>query len=810
MRRPAYSLKPASASAPSRRAVGALFVTAVALAACGDDTAEVAPGEGSAVAAPTAAPAPADGPGDVEPPSFDGLTEVALLEDGAFQLRWAAATDNLTGPEAIRYEVFHTIEPFGEPDPVLRPLATSAPGATEHVVRAPLDTGRFFVRAVDAAGNASGWGVVLEQRARRPWTRAEDGTLVSELAECEVFEPGRAVCVGAGGYAARWDRDHWTRLEASDAADLKLADVPGGLLLFSPVGHLYQFEPNGPLLPVSTGFVDQTPRTPLRQVAEDFNGLRYWIDAEERVFVGVDSGFRPMERPIGVELEGCRTLRGLGFNAVAGFAVCGDGAVYSVSAAEPGMRWLSLTANTPVDLPRGLAELRAPHDTQATVVTGTELRRVSVGGWSLLVDAATLGADELGRPVNHEDRWYVPSSAGVVSDATGTWGIVPGTQGDVVGVLAPTALEPADQLTAIFSNGAVGRVRRGQMSWVVEAGPTGFALPRQTPDGLLALASDGTPGVFRHDGTQWRRVADAPPLDDGTVLAGLGPAPRGLYAWGVSTAGDGVLLESAGRGWTGATLRYIQPPPPVDPDVGMVFDEPMELGPQPVEPLAGVDASRLDTPQPRLEAVLDVAITADGRAAAGTATGQMWWRIAEGWLLVADLPNAIDALALDAGDAWVAVSGGTVVRCWRDRCDAEVPQPAEAPMSAAAWWHDAEGLTVLDDAGAVWRFVAAEWTDGATARTTPMETTPVGTWQQVAAAPAAAPRERVVQRLHTDAVDVVWTDADTVVALRDGRAITLAERPDGLALVRWRDGWALLTEIGLLTLGEVVPARPAP
>lgn len=103
--------------------------------------------------APTDCPLTTDLCGDALAPTFAGLTSAALTATGA-ELCWGAASDDVTAPGDLVYDVYQGTAPgaqtFASP-----PLRTTAPGATCQAVEG-LTPGQEYcwvVRARDAAGN---------------------------------------------------------------------------------------------------------------------------------------------------------------------------------------------------------------------------------------------------------------------------------------------------------------------------------------------------------------------------------------------------------------------------------------------------------------------------------------------------------------------------------------------------------------------------------------------------------------------------------------------------------------------------------
>jgi hypothetical protein len=98
---------------------------------------------------------------DHAPPKFAGLESATTCIPGpigagrtsSYQLRWAAATDNVTPSSKIVYEVYQATKAGGEN--FSRPTYTAAPGATSFdTPQLPSEQSFYFVvRARDRAGN---------------------------------------------------------------------------------------------------------------------------------------------------------------------------------------------------------------------------------------------------------------------------------------------------------------------------------------------------------------------------------------------------------------------------------------------------------------------------------------------------------------------------------------------------------------------------------------------------------------------------------------------------------------------------------
>ncbi len=86
------------------------------------------------------------------PPKFDGVQDVAPASATSLQVAWAAATDDKTAPESIRYNVYAAASDMGQAFGT--PQVTSAPGATSVLLtNLDADTEYFVVvRAEDSDG----------------------------------------------------------------------------------------------------------------------------------------------------------------------------------------------------------------------------------------------------------------------------------------------------------------------------------------------------------------------------------------------------------------------------------------------------------------------------------------------------------------------------------------------------------------------------------------------------------------------------------------------------------------------------------
>lgn len=789
-------------------------------------------GDGDGASAPSGPAAPAaavddDGPRlpdrDVFPPRFDGVQRVELLGQGVYRVAWSPAEDDVSPGETIAYQVLHMVEPWRSPSDDDTPLTSSLPGFDSIDVAIDGPTGRFYVRAVDQAGNASPWGEGLEQRSTRPWVSVPDGDPIARVDDCAPLEPGRVLCVGEDGFAARWDRDHWSRLNAVDGVQLRLHPGPNDLWVWSAWGHLYRAPLSGELESTALSFEGGEPDTPLRQFAADHVGLHWWVGATGQTWIGGGGRFLPMTSPLALpNLTACPGLTGIAFGETAAFASCTGGAVYSVGLGEPGLRWLSLTTTTTFDIDAGLRRVVADGDGGARFVFHDAIRSVGVGGWQteLAAGDAVSGAPAArNMPTRFRDlvrtsfALWAASDIGLLELDDDTWRFVPGTAGDIAAVVPPTPIEPRGVYTLIHTDGAVSRVGRGRTQWLVEPPVSGFFAAHPVEGGVVALRRGSDRGVWRHDGTDWSRVTGAlpDPLVDAGEPTAMAVSPNGerVVVATVDDEGAPTLWTLTGGAFRAAPWLAIEPPDPDDvaDDAEVEGDEP-ELGPDgeplPPPPLAGVALDTLDpevAPVPTPEPILAIALDDDGRVVAAGAT-TIWWRIDDGWLHVHAFDSDVHDVGLDAGEAWIARTESDVLRCWRDRCDADVENAGWPPSDVVASWHDEAGWHVLDAAGALHRFAPGE-IDPELEDRPRLDQTPPGEWIEVAPAPADLPSGTLVRRLRRGAVDVFATDDGGVHTLVDAVWTRQATEPDAVALVAVDDVWAVVTDAGLVTAGDV-------
>lgn len=789
-----------------------------AVVGCG----ESAPEQAAPEAAPQVAPAPEAPTRDVTAPQFAGLESVALAGYEFYALTWQAGSDDQTPPEALRYEVFHVVEPYRELDDTVEPIAMSEPGATSIVLALDAVPGRFYVRAVDEAGNRSTHTVGIAQRSRRPWIRVEDGSALARMTDCIVEDRGE-VCVGEDGLAVRWRDDAWRPIALGTAAAMQIAETLAGTFLYSEVGHLFTLDGDEATL-IDLRFLGEPPTLPFRQFTADDLGLRYWIDGAGRLYVGADREFRSTTRPLALaEGDACASLRGIGFTAAAGFALCEDGTAYSSNHARAGRTWQSLTPNADFPLAGGIRQVYADADNAAIVGDALGIRRVGVGGWSPLllteypdtVHPLDIPSDgprpsRMGRMLTTDDAFYAVSDLGLLERRGSGWRVVDDTEGPLVG-----ASESGRSWTLFYEDGAVASVRN-RRTWVQPPRAADVRFTDVLADGTRVVVRDGeASGLWTLSGGSWERISREGLPSDGQVLGLRGPADRPI-AYG--TRGDvGEIWTLTAAGWRRATRRVLLPPEP--PDAASAPTEPA-LGPDglpvpptpaPPPPLAHRAMTPAEAEASALPPIVDADADATGRGVAISAH-EVWWRDDGGWMRLTTRPGTLSAVALDVGETYVLVENGETIRCWRDVCGAGVVESGTPPADVVRTWRAPHGLVAMASNGATRVFepgsappeAQALWID-------PASEAPAGGWVGEGDALPASMVDEVIQRLTTDAHDVLWLSDGSLLTHDGERWAMQGTRDDVLSLLAARSDWAVLTGVGTLKLDDVATrTRPQP
>ncbi len=763
---------------------------------------------------------------DLQPPLFAGVQTVELLGEHLLRATWDPARDNLTPADAITYEVYHHIDLFREPSDDDEPVAVSAPGATSLAFEAQLP-GEVYVRAVDDAGLRSPIGGTLYQRVQRPIVSALDSRPVAQLLSCATIGPGLTACVGRDGFAARWDRDHWTTLDVPAGLTWNLERTPDATWLFSELGHLYRLGADASLEPIGVRF-DHPPSLPLRHFTVGPLGLMYWIDAAGAVFVGVPGDFRRMQRPLALPAsEGCTRLQTLVFDGPAGFAVCDDGTVYSARLDSASLRWTSLTVSTPHDFNSSMVGVFASDDTGGLMFGPDGVHRVGVGGWTPILpmgqpldnyDPRSSAPNTLSQVEKHGADIIAATDIGILRGPEGFFNRITDTDHPAAGFVLPMPLQPDDLIGLITPDASVGTVQAERLQWTTPPRLTGFIAGAPLPDGHLLAATQDE--LYLLSGDQWASIAPTPvstdaPLDLRFVHR---DAVRGTLLAGVAGQGGGTLLKRTASGWAPLTLlvrdlqaeeRNLQrmleaaerararqstneaegssavPDPPVIP----------------LQPMLGRVARAGELPPP--SEPVDIDTHPDGRGVIAT-RHEVWWRLSDStWVLLLQRQGTIDAVALDAGDGFVLSEDGRAIRCVRDLCEGQAPDAANAPGDSRALWKNALGLhAMLNDASVV-RFEPAVVPDDAPPLTSVVEL-PAGSWVEVQpATDAALPDGQIEGRTLVGEQDLIWLADGSVYELIDNNWTRQGQLPAGFTL--WSDGstWGIFGPRGLLTLAPV-------
>jgi len=790
------------------------------IGACGADEGDADPGEATT-------PAPSGEPvderlvleNDVDhiPPIFDGLQEIELIGEQTYRFSWEPARDNVSRSPTIVYEVALVQDAFSTPDADVTPDARSRPGEVSMVATIEGRGGRFFSRAVDQAGNASAWTAPLSQRSSRPWIAAHDGRPLGTVRDCGVVDAARTVCVGTDGFAARWERDRWIRLDVPDADELRVAHTVQGPFIYSTEGHLLAVEPSGELRAVHVRFGPEMPTLPIRQFTTDPLGLHYWIDADGRVYLGPEGEARRARFPLGIiDIEECETLQGVAFSDRAGFAVCSEGAVYSVSALNARWQWLALTASTPFELPDGFHGAWSSDDARALIRTHAGLREVAVGGWTrvALPERPLPGARPDAIPMRigsyhvEGDVAFLGTDIGLWRRSGDGWTPVPGLEGDVVTYQPPAPLDPPGQLAAIYVDTGVATVNAGRRAWRATPVPRGIVAGHtQCAAGPIAITHGENPGLWRAEEGVWTRVSNLPtelnaPSARIDALRGC-PSERGamILAASYDVPSDGedarvsAIWEWTGTTWARATLVFLPPPPAREPEEGA-----------PPPALTGVPPARAAEGVVRtLDPVVDADFAADGRAIAITER-DVWWRVTGGWLHLATptTASALRGVSLDAGETYLLVHGEdgalAFTRCWRDQC-VEAPPPMGDEAIVQSWRSD-EGRLSMTAAGAVARFVPAAFETPAREVARDHET-PRGTWHNVEEALDQVDDLRIIRRSVGIGPLVVVDEGHHLYERVDGQWISQGHVRGFLDITGDHGAWYVLGADGLLALDTV-------
>jgi hypothetical protein len=816
-------------------------VVALALAMLAGACAERAStGDGAVEAVEPREPAAAEPPEirhdiDEHPPAFDGLESVELVGLETFHLRWSAASDDRTPSERIRYRVYHLVEPFAELSADTSPIYTTAPGATQARFANAAPAGRYYVRAVDEAENMSAIGEGILQRSARPLLRTEPGVMPAALTACVPIgegasRGGRALCVGDNGTVARWDGASWTFVDVGVTEPLRLAQTIGGAFIYSAIGHLFAVGAEGQPTHVDVRFPETSPTLPFRQFTVDRTGLRYWIDAEGRVFVGSDREFVHMRRPLALPGDECQRVRGLAFADVAGFALCEGGVAWSMGSRDASLGWLSLTPNADFEAPSGIASVISDVATEAILVDATGVRRIGVGGWRplLLVDWRVPGIhpmdvpDEppvIGRVVGvhfEGDTLHASTDEGVFALRDLEWRPIPDLARPVAGVVPVGAARDRQRWIYIFADGAVAEGSAAGVRWLASPEVRVFPETVLARDGrVFGVEIEGAgSGLYEWEGARWVRRYPLPDAAGG--IAGLAAAGREVHAFGRAADG-GVIASYDGRAWRPA--RWLHPPeeepappegdgPPASGDAdplaaqgGFEFSDEQAMVFAPPPALRGVTASALSTPPPGAEPIRMIDGAADGRAVA-VGEHQVWWRLEDGWRLLTTRSGTVTGVWLDAGETYVLLEDGVLVRCWRDQCGAPVPAAGATPPGEVQVFRGDGDIEVATSDGSAWRFVAAShdtWSE----LIDPSLETPAGTWE--ATVPVGAAWREVAHRLGD--VGVMLLANGEVFERADDEWVLQAEGMDATGLLATPQGWSMVSEFGLLRLGDVPPAR---
>lgn len=726
--------------------------------ACRDDAPEELP-------EPVEEPAVEEPAPDTAPPRFAGLDEVAPAGEGQWALRWRAGEDDRTPREALVYEVIHVAEPW-------RPIEegdvvhTTPPGAVRATVDLDGPAGRFAVRAVDEAGNRSTVREVLRAPPPIGLVHAFSGTPATSVLACEPMDSGRALCVLADGGVLIWDRAQWRSTPLRGVERMRTTRAADDLVLWSPRGDLARLRADGSIEELRAEFSGRAPVLPLRQVTGDSLGLVTALDAEGHAWIGAVPHLRHAARPLLLpRTQRCRRLWGIVQARNEGAAFCDDGSAHSIVWDRARPRWQPLIPDVPEQAALDARSAVALGGGRLLVFGDRQVWLLGSGEGEALAELHALDDEAgIGGRLRRGDDWFVASARGLLRLRDDRLLPVPGASGPVAGVIAPTALEPDDQLTLLYRDGAVGALRRARVEWKVAPPLGALSALGTTADGsLLALAERPDPGVWRADPDGWRRLAAAPPLDDDATIDAIALLGARAVLAG-QRAGEGRWWIRDGRTWRTPTLLVhpallpTEEPPPSAPD----NEEPPHPATLPLASDAGIPLDR--APGPRtVEPLLGLATSAEDDRLLAWSHGQVWASAdAVTWTLWAEDIGPILHVAPDGGEAWIAFTAQGLRRCVRHLCE-QVPAPEGAPRQVRNAWTGPDGRTLVLTADGLLRHTPA-----------PAPIDPVAPAEQ-----PAGTLEPVLERVGANVTRRTCCGAEELALHEDGSLwLVRAEQPD--------------------------------
>ncbi|MFT6628194.1 MAG: hypothetical protein ACJA1R_001455, partial [Flavobacteriales bacterium] len=736
----------------NRRLLPLLLLLLVTLPCCSDEPERVT----ESVSEPLMVMEPAPLARDMTPPEFTGVERVSLTAYEYYELSWLAATDDVSESSAIVYEVYHLVEPYEELTDDNSPILVTEPGATEAAFSNEAEAGRYYVRAIDEAGNRSAVTSGLAQRSRPPWVRTTTGTVVADIHACVDAGELGLLCAGEEGYAARWDDEQWHRIRTGTTATLRVAQTLGGSFLYSELGHLIEVTEEGPEQ-IDVRFDNGEPQLPFRQFTADNIGLRYWIDNIGQTFVGSDVEFHRMQTPLALPNNDCRALRGLAFSEAGSFAFCEDGATFSVPTGQAGRTWRSLTPRSDFPLRGGLHALFSEGDAVATLVDDIGIRRVSVGGWKpILLTEYPESTHPLDRQTDlpetdriaaalrvDEDEFLLASDIGVIAlehdDDEWEWEVLSDTEGVAVGLQANRG-----DLVVIYADGSVAEIDRDR-DWLVAPSLDGFIETSVDADGnLWALTAGSRPGVYRWQDEGWQREAATPRSSRSLAFAGIAVAGDDAIVFGAAN-GAGEVWSLDGRGWDYGDKLALVPPDEANPE-----DEPA-----PPSRIEGGDIEDILDREIDIEPFVHGDIDEDGRAVV-IGEHQVWWRNRDDWVLLTVRPGALSAVTLDAGETYVLIEDGAAVRCWRDRCGGDVRPSTFAPNGVVDTWQNTAGLVAMLADRSIVALIPAVAPENSEDLLNPWSELTPGTWLELAPAVTATLTAPLSRRYVSDIEDILY------------------------------------------------------
>jgi len=663
-----------------------ITLSTVALATgtgCGDDGPE-APATATAPEEAAQTPPPETrrenrrrAPTDRRPPEFDGTLEHTVTSWGRVRLSWTPASDDVTEPEEIGYELWG----YGASDEEPEVIAVER-GSTHW--EGPVGATRTLWQAIaldtaDRRSTPSAFNSLLPRPRRFDVLAA---AWEGDLVDCREGA-GAIWCVGEMGRWAEWRDGVWSEGALDTPETLRLVFGPEDSLELVTSWRRYRLDESRQPVAVDDVF-DGSPQLPMRRFLYEPSGLAMWLDASGTVWASSGGSFRPLDDPLLIGSEApCTSLLDMAFVGDSGFARCDDNRQFAMRISREGFVWNEM---------RDVEDLAGDELPQRDYFFGEgraltalswsgEIQRYDLTGWRSLVTASPGSAGAGSAAASTDDQHLVIGlgSELVRLNALGEKEImlsIPGAERLVY--VAP----PEGEQVIISHRSGVYDAATGDE--VFDEPPNGFVARVDGPEGLVGLlAEDPEVGLVRLDGSNTPvGGTDALAAPEMTLEGVVELAGGELLVAGDLGEAGGSIYRFTGSAWTEEPFLYPPPPPAPDPAAEAPAEpEPAEAEPAVpapvVEPtivdLVGVAASALPTsppPRPPLHA-LDVWHESGAAIAVGDG-GSAWLRIDGGWLSVPSGSNRplLSARMTGPESFVIGGTGGTFLSCHLTNCEA--------------------------------------------------------------------------------------------------------------------------------------------